>query len=493
MAILTAAPDAPRLTASMERYAEAARAAGVSREQLGRFLAAGIVLQPRQLQASAAARDCDRAEGPLEIGYGGARGGGKSHWLLAQMAVDDCQRRPDLKCLLLRKVGKAGKESFEDLRLRILKGLPHSYRRQEGVLYFPNGSRIILGHFKDEKDVDAYLGLEYDVIGVEEATTLTFSKYRAVRTCNRTSKPDWRPRTYSTTNPGNIGHAWYRERFITPHQKREETATRFVPATVDDNAFLNAEYTSNLDSLTGWQLRAWRYGDWDIAAGQFFTTFRRDVHAIPAFPLPQGWRKWCALDYGFTHYTAVYLLAEDGDGTLYLVDEHAERGWLPQRHAPAIHAMLARHDLKISDLWKFVAGPDVFARRGLKEGEAQTIAETYEALGIKLEPANDDRVNGAGEMLSRLGDVNADPPILPRLFIFNRCARLLECLPALLHDPHRPEDVLKVDCDEDGVGGDDYYDAARYGVMAAWKPRRGWATNPDALERLSAVYAGNPS
>jgi hypothetical protein len=23
------------------------------------------------------------------------------------------------------------------------------------------------------------------------------------------------------------------------------------------------------------------------------------------------------------------------------------------------------------------------------------------------------------------------------------------------HDPHRPEDVLKVDCDEDGVGGDD--------------------------------------
>jgi len=30
------------------------------------------------------------------------------------------------------------------------------------------------------------------------------------------------------------------------------------------------------------------------------------------------------------------------------------------------------------------------------------------------------------------------------------------------HDPHRPEDVLKVDCDEEGVGGDDAADCLRY-------------------------------
>ena len=35
----------------------------------------------------------------------------------------------------------------------------------------------------------------------------------------------------------------------------------------------------------------------------------------------------------------------------------------------------------------------------------------------------------------------------------------------MLHDPHRPEDVLKVDIDEDGEGGDDAYDACRYGIM----------------------------
>ena len=71
-----------------------------------------------------------------------------------------------------------------------------------------------------------------------------------------------------------------------------------------------------------------------------------------------------------------------------------------------------------------------------------------------------DRVNGWAEVLQLFGDAEAG--IVPRLFIHRRCGRLVETLPALQHDPHRPEDVLKVDCDEDGVGGDDAADALRY-------------------------------
>ena len=93
-------------------------------DQMERFLRAKVVLQPRQLAASAAARLCDAPEGPTAVGYGGARGGGKSHWLLAQMGADDCQRVPGLKCLLLRKVGKANLEHFEDLRRKLFLKLP---------------------------------------------------------------------------------------------------------------------------------------------------------------------------------------------------------------------------------------------------------------------------------------------------------------------------------------------------------------------------------
>ena len=44
-------------------------------DQTCRFISAEVMLQERQLVASAAARACDQADGPTAIGYGGARGG----------------------------------------------------------------------------------------------------------------------------------------------------------------------------------------------------------------------------------------------------------------------------------------------------------------------------------------------------------------------------------------------------------------------------------
>ena len=451
-----------------ERYFLVGRRAGCPQDQMDRFQVADVILQSRQLAASAAARLCDQADGPTAVGYGGARGGGKSHWLLAQMGVDDCQRVPGLKCLLLRKVGKANLEHFEDLRRKLFTNLGHEFSAFRGILTFRNGSRIIAGHFQNEKDIDAYLGLEYDVIGIEEATTLTARKYQDITTCCRTSKPNWRPRIYSTTNPGGVGHGWYRKRFIEPWQQHAETETRFVAARVTDNRWNNPEYMRVLEGLTGWQRRAWLDGDWDIAAGQFFTTLRREVHIVSDFDETRAREWFCALDYGFTHYTVVLLGCTDGDGNLFVVDEHAERLWLPQRHAPAIAAMLARHSisgrrLEIGDLKRFVAGADVFSR----QSDGSTVASQYGKLGVTLRPANMERVSGWAEILHRFGDPANG--VKPRLFIHERCARLVECLPALQHDPNRPEDVLKVDCDEDGAGGDDAADTLRY--LVATKSR----------------------
>jgi hypothetical protein len=384
------------------------------------------------------------------------------------MGGDDCQRVPGLKCLLLRKVGKANLEHFEDLRRRLFCGLRHEFSAYRGLLTFANGSRIVAGHFQSEKDVDAYLGLEYDVIGIEEATTLSNRKHQDISTCCRTSKPNWRPRIYSTSNPGGIGHAWYRTRFVLPFLKGEETETRFVPARVGDNRYNNPEYTKVLEGLTGWQKRAWLDGDWDIAAGQFFTTLRREVHVVSSFDDTRAVEWFAAMDYGWTHYTVVLLGCLDGDGNMFIVDEHAERLWLPQRHAPAIKAMIARHEignrrLEISDLKRFVAGADVFS----KQSDGSTVASQYGKLGISLRCANTDRFNGWAEILHRLGDPGSG--FAARLFIHERCARLVECLPALQHDPNRPEDVLKVDADEDGVGGDDAADCFRY--LVATKSR----------------------
>ena len=447
----------------LELYLAAGQKMGCAWDQMRNFARANVFLQPRQMAASAAARLCDRPDGPTAIGYGGARGGGKSHWLLAQMGADDGQRVPGLKCLLLRKVGKANVENFEDLRRRLFGNLRHEFSAYRGLLTFANGSRIVAGHYQAEKDIDNYLGLEYDVIGIEEATTLSHRKHQDITTCCRTSKPHWRPRIYSTTNPGGIGHAWYRATFIVPFQEKRETDTRFIPARVTDNRFCNTEYVKVLQNLSGWQKRAWFDGDWDIAAGQYFTTFRRDVHVVEQFDDTRAREWFMALDYGFTHYTVVLLGCRDGDGNVFVVDEHAERKWLPDRHAAAVQAMLARHGVSVDRLKRFVAGSDVFSR----QSDGSTVAAQYAKLGLRLQPANMERVNGWAEILQRLGDVEGG--VVPRLFIHQRCGRLVETLPALQHDPNRPEDVLKVDADEDGIGGDDAADALRY--LLATKPR----------------------
>ncbi len=464
------------------QYAAAGLAAGCPLDQMEYFIRAGILLQPRQLAASAAARLCDQPDGPTAIGYGGARGGGKSHWLLAQMGADDCQRLPGLKCLLLRKVGKSNLESFEDLRQRVFAGLKHSFSASRGILTFDNGSRIIAGHFHHEKDIDAYLGLEYDVIGIEEATTLTDRKYHDILTVLRTSKPAWRPRLYSTTNPGGVGHEWYRNTFILPNQRRAESATRFIPARVDDNRFNNPEYKSILANCTGWQRKAWLDGDFDIASGLFFRNFSHKDHVLENFDDHLGVEWFIGMDYGYTHYTVVLLACLDHEDNLYIVDEHAERNWIPRQHLDAIKAMLQRHKISpdgrkpfASDgrspmpviyppghvfyrrfLARFVAGADLFSR----ESNGSTIASHFSGLGVTPRAACSHRVDGWAAVQQRLGVPNDG--IKPTLFIHKRCTRLLNTLPYLQHDPDQPADILKTNPNEEGLGGDDAADALRY-------------------------------
>lgn len=460
-----------------EKYIRAARTAGCPADQVRNFLRAGIVLQPRQLAFAAAARQCDHEGGPTEVALGGARGPGKSHAMLCQLG-DDGTRFAGLKALLLRKVGATAKEGFEALLPKTIGRLGR-YTPSQGIFRFHgNGSWIRLGHFQNDADIEKYLGLEYDVVAIEEATTLSHAKKTAVFSCCRSATSSgWRARKYLSTNPGGTGHAWFKERFVKPFQAGCESETRFIPCTVDDNRFASADYVRFLDSLTGWLKRAWRYGDWDIAAGQFFTTWRRDVHVVSGLEIPPHWDVWLSLDYGFTHYTVAYLMAEDGDGNVFAVDEHAERRWLVERHAKAIAAMLSRHGVEPYRLSAFVAGSDVFARKQ----NGGTVADDYRSHGFTLRPANDDRINGAAEILRRLGDADAGIPAT--LFVTDRCVRLIDCLPAMEHDPHRPEDVLKTDTDDNGLGGDDPYDAFRYGAMVpASRARVTWGDSPTGDE-----------
>ena len=172
------------------------------------------------------------------------------------------------------------------------------------------------------------------------------------------------------------------------------------------------------------------------------------------------------MDYGFQHPTAVLLFAEF-DGLIRVVDECGGPKKLVLQHAEEIKAMLGRHGVNLQRLRSFVVGSDVFAQRGSTSGK--TIAADYQDQGIKLVAADMDRLNGWGEILRLLGDPANGRPA--RIVLSDRCTNTIEQIPALQHDERHADDVLKVNVDEDGQGGDDYGDCLRYGVLIK-KPAR---------------------
>jgi hypothetical protein len=195
--------------------------------------------------------------------------------------------------------------------------------------------------------------------------------------------------------------------------------------------------------------------------GKFFTAWNRARHVCTPRKVDPGWRLWGSLDHGYSHPTAFYVHAQTDDGMIETIAELVMVRELPAAIAPAIHELLADLGLTIRHLRNVVAGSDVFAQKGDKDG--LTIADQYAELGIVLSEANTERVNGAAEMRRRLGDERRNIPATWQ--IWETCPRLIALIPKLVADPKRTEDVLKVDADKRGQGGDDEYDSARYGLQ----------------------------
>jgi phage terminase large subunit len=464
-----------------EAYAIAARNAGCTGEQWANFVRAGVFLQPIQLKFAAYARMCDKPDGPKDVMMGGGRGSAKTHGILAQVFCDDCQRMPGLKVLVLRKVGRANKEQIADFRKKLLTRLNHNYREQASTITFDNGSLVILGNYKDERDIDKYLGLEYDLIHIVESNQLTPTKKMNILSCLRTNKPDWRPRCYEDTNPGGIGHFHNKQLFIEPWKAKQETETRYIHCTVDDNKFVDSGYKQYLEKLSGWQREAWLYGSWDFMAGAYFTNFSEDLHVYPNQQVnfvTKDVRRWFgSFDYGFGHCSAFLLFAEDSKGNIYVVDEYQDNEKVPSDHAERIKALLRRNSLEPYDLDSIVAGHDCFHRKE----EGNTIAQTYAENGLDFLPAENARVNGWQRILDGFGNPMAG--VKPTIFVSRGCTHLIHQIQMAQHSEKIPGDVQKFNAPQNDVEvfidetqeGDDCLDAFRYGIFSNVSRSMKWA------------------
>lgn len=442
----------------IENFVRLSKELGVPKDQLERFLKSGYVPLKWQLKFHAIAREADKDGGPVDIGVGGARGPGKSHAVFAQGTLDDSQRIPGLKGLFLRQTGKAASESFEDLIDSVLRGrVAYQFNPSKSTLRFPNRSKVILGGFEDEGDIDKYVGIQYDWIAIEERNQLTGDKILKLKGSLRTTKPNWRARMYSSFNPGNKGHADIKKTFVEPYQESREKSTRFVPSTYRDNPFLKQEYIDYLDSLPGALGKAWREGNFDTFEGQYFQEWDFDQHTIRPFAIPGHWKKFRAYDHGREKPASCGWYAVDGDGRIYKYREFYQAGLNVDQIAQEIVRLSANEVYEFS-----VADPSIFANIGyVDKFGGQTIAETFARYGVQFIPASNRRVDGWNLMHQYLYWNENKKPMLQ---FFSTCTDSIRTLPSLIHDDNKPEDL-------DTDGEDHAADECRY-VLASLHERK---------------------
>lgn len=369
------------------------------------------------------------------IAYGGARGGGKS-WALRQKAIMLALRYAGIRILLLRRTYPDLQENHINLLQSMLMGFA-KYVDKRKVFLFPNGSTLKLGYCASESDVLQYQGQEYDIIFIDEATQFTEYQFETLTACLRGAN-NFPKRMYLTCNPGGVGHQWVKRLFISRKYKASENPDDyvFIAATVFDNKVLldkDPEYVNMLNNLSEGLRQAWRDGNWDMLAGQYFNEFDRNIHVIEPIPIPEHWRRYRAIDYGLDCLACVWV-AIDEIGNYYVYREYAHPDKIISVGANEITILSEDETIEYT-----VAPSDLWAR---SQESAKSKADLFGENGLYLIRGNNNRETGWLAIKDMLKPFQTDMGIESRLKIFNSCEQLIECLPALQRDQKKPTDCM---------------------------------------------------
>jgi hypothetical protein len=227
--------------------------------------------------------------------------------------------------------------------------------------------------------------------------------------------------------------------------------------------------------------KAFLDGDWNVFAGQYFDIFDYGRHTArpEEIRLEAWWPRWISIDWGFQHPSAVYWHcavpavasvfrpravstgepgtttetrippSEEGGYSSRIITyrEFVQNGLSPRMLAQGIAERSGREN--ISEVF---LSPDAFAHRTAEASIAEQLGDVLIANGLpRPAPADDDRIGG-WQFLYQMLESNA-------WVITENCTKLIECMPTLVRDTTRSEDIRKMD-------GDDPADSARYGLVS---------------------------
>ena len=204
-----------------------------------------------------------------ELIYGGAAGGGKSAlgvlWLIEQ-----CQTHEGSRWLMGRSKLKALKETtlntfFEQATaLRITDQFV--YNGQAGVIYWNNGSEILLKDlyaYPSDPNFDSLGSLEITGAFIDECNQITYKAWQIVKSRIRYKIKQFNiePKMLGTCNPAKN---WvYAQFYLKDKNKSLDSDKKFIQALPTDNPHLPQSYLDSLLSLDDNSKQRLYYGNWE--------------------------------------------------------------------------------------------------------------------------------------------------------------------------------------------------------------------------------------
>jgi hypothetical protein len=437
-----------------------------------------------------------------ELMFGGARGGGKSDYLLGDFLQDI-----DLGD---KWVGIIFRRSYPELEELIKRAkqmyAPYgaTWKVADKTFVFATGATLKMRHVDTEDDCDKYQGHQYTWIGWDELTNWpNLNSYKKIKACLRSAHEGVRfKRIRCSANPGGVGHHAVKAYFIDHAPTGMEliertemvdqydpatglltkqpwtTTAMFIPSKVQDNKILmlnDPGYVARLHEIGSPELvRAWLEGDWSVITGAYFPEFSVKKHVIAPFAIPEHWVRFRSMDWGSAtpfanlwHAVAseAYELPDGRyipSGALVTYRElygwngtpNVGLRWPATRVAQEIKKMEAKDRITYG-----VIDPSAYSNQS-----GPSHAERMATEGVLFRKADNNRIGGWDMVRDRLCGLEGDPEKdygvgQPMWYVFSTCVHIIRTLPALQHDLTDPED-----CDTDGE--DHAPDALRYGFMS---------------------------
>ena len=270
---------------------------------------------------------------------GGAAGGGKTDIGFMIPPLRQFTEHPKFKALIMRRTLTDLEKEIIPRQMEWYAPMGAIYNETKKFWKWPSGARIQNGHAEREDDVRKYDSAEYNYIDWDESTHFTKFQYLylSLSRC-RSSSPDLPAFIRAFTNPGNVGHVFFKERFVTPapngRQILKDRITGqkriYIPFKGTDNPFLlinDPTYLTRLEGLPEQERKAKLLGSWDAYEGQVFSEFRilhlvsepdNALHVIKPFPIPDWWPKILAIDWGYQAMTFAIWSAIAPSGRCYI-------------------------------------------------------------------------------------------------------------------------------------------------------------------------------